>query len=351
MAGNDTDSILSLAEIETNKDIFAAAFDQESFVHDDRGDRSPEMSGTGLEGQDEPEDDDEADEAEASESEGEKEPEQKAEDDAQKRADEAKAQQTEQRPDGKVPPGVLREARDRARAAEAERDALKAKFEEFKSQQQRSFEQINAKFEGFQAALRSQPPQGQQTQQQPEPPKRPDPLEDPEGFAKWTNDAIASGIAQAQRATEERLFNASMSQAESAHGESFRKALDALKEAAPRDRALAVSIRQSPNPGEFLMQWHKRSEAMREIGSDPAAYRARVAEEARNALRNDPDFKRELLESLRDEAATGNNGKPRSTFRAPPSLAGTMGGNTRSPNEIARNDGSDTAIFNSVFTG
>ena len=104
----------------------------------------------------------------------------------------------------------------------------------------------------------------------------------------------------------------------------------------------------SPNPGEALVSWHKRNEALREVGDDPSAYKAKIAEETRQALANDPEFRKQLLEGLRAEAETGDGGKPRTVTRLPASLNRAAGGN-HLRSDLADGDNSNTAIFDSIF--
>ena len=64
-----------------------------------------------------------------------------------------------------------------------------------------------------------------------------------------------------------------------------------MKEAEAAFNAAAVSgqldpetyrrIQASPNPFAAAVQWHQHTQTMAEIGSDPAAYKAKLAEEIR----------------------------------------------------------------------
>src|SRR5581483_3221866 len=83
----------------------------------------------------------------------------------------------------------------------------------------------------------------------------------------------------------------------------------------------------SPNPGEALVSWHKRSATLAEVGDDPAAYRERVAKETREALLKDPEFRKQLLADMRGEAGVGDDGRPRTQVRLPKSLNGAQGSN------------------------
>ena len=72
------------------------------------------------------------------------------------------------------------------------------------------------------------------------------------------------------------------------------------------------------------------------------------AEETRKALASDPEFRKQLLESLREEASTGDDGRPRNLTRLPASLNRASGGNHLRSDSADRDD-SNAAIFDSVF--
>src|SRR6266851_2424183 len=115
------------AIIATEKEIAGAAWGEEDTdAADETGDRSLEDMGDGLEGQREAEEDDEPEDDDAdgeAESEGEA-----AEAEAAALAAAEQAKKTEPPEGGRVPSGKLREANEAKRAAEAERDALKAEL-------------------------------------------------------------------------------------------------------------------------------------------------------------------------------------------------------------------------------
>lgn len=59
-------------------------------------------------------------------------------------------------------------------------------------------------------------------------------------------------------------------------------------EEARRDPSLTAAMFQSPHPWKFAYQKMKQIEAMKEIGSDPAAYRAKVEAEIRAQMQAQP---------------------------------------------------------------
>lgn len=329
--------ILQAAIAATEKEIFDESMDLGDNALENTGERSIEAMGDGLEGQHEPDEDEDDDEGEpAAEGEGEVETEPKGEVEAEPEPAVAAAPKPA---DGRVPPGVLRDANTRARAAEAERDTLKAQLDG-----------LNAKLDGLLARPPQPAPQPQQ-QVQPKPAEViPDLLEDPIGYAKYLETNTQNRVDALNRQWEERTFNQSMTRAQTQHGQAFVNAFEALKTQAQQNPQIARAIRAAPDPGEAVIQWHKRAEAMREIGDDPEQFRTKVAEQARAELMNDPEFRKQVLEGLRSGAQTGDNGRPRTTTNLPPSLRRAAGGNARAVSDTAFLDGSEQAVFTSAFS-
>src|SRR5258707_14956638 len=89
--------------------------------------------------------------------------------------------------------------------------------------------------------------------------------------------------------------------------------------------ALATAQRIGATParaGRIVMQYQERQALLSEIGSDPNAYRQKVREEALA----DPEFRRQLLSGMREDAMRGDGGRPRTQTRLPPSLNAASGG-------------------------
>lgn len=350
MADTEQD-ILRDAIIGTEKEIFGDAFGHEDgLTLDETGDRSREAIGDGLEGQHEGDEGEGEGEAEGEEGEG-GEPEKgeaKPEPRPEAKPDHPKVDE----PQGRVPAGRLREQTERTRAAETERDALKARLEAAEAEGQRKIDALRAE---FMAALRQQPRPADQPKpaDAPKPDAPPDLFENPNAFADYLRNGVKSELAAMQQQMREDRINASMESAKGRHGEAFDKAFAALKAVAqtgsPDGRALAQRLTSSPNPGEAVVSWHKRQETLREVGDDPTAYKAKIAEDTRKALMADPVFRKELLDGLRAEAMTGDDGRTRTTTRLPASLNRAAGGNTRAPNDLDVFDGSDRAIFDGAF--
>lgn len=320
---------LSDAITSTEKEIAGDAWGEvDTDALDETGDRGLEDVGSGLEGQHEAED---ADDVEGEEAEGEEVTE--AEGEGQTEAEvaaaaAAQAGKTEPPEGGRVPSGKLREANEARRAAEAERDALKAEIEKskgdttsLKGQLDLVMREINDLKRG---GVRTEPPKPV------EPKAVPDIFEDPKGFVEHLTQGFQSELSKRDAKLENNRVETSMAIAHAFHKDGFEKAFEAINKLNPQnpdDRTTVQRIYNSPNPGEALVNWHKRSQTLAEVGDDPAAYRERVAKETREALMKDPEFRKSLVAELRGEAARGDDGNPRTTTRLPQSLHRAAGSN------------------------
>lgn len=177
-----------------------------------------------------------------------------------------------------------------------------------------------------------------QPRSEPEAPETPDPLMDPEGYADFVRGSIRQEMVRDKVAS-------SFEDAHEAHGQTFEAAFNLLSRITqagdPRDRDRIIA---APNPGKALMKWFSQREMLREAGDDPAAWRARIAGEAREALKKDPEFRKSLLAELRDEAGTSQTGRPYTTTRLP-SLSGASGGSR----ESSRFPESDAELFHDAL--
>lgn len=352
------DDILGEAVAATEMEIFNAAFGKEGTVLDETGDRSLENMGDGLEGQIEPEDDegeDDESELEAETGEGEEGSEQvdgkgKAPD--KEAAPDPKDAQSQQ-PEGRVPAGRLREQTEKLKAAETEREALKTQLETERANSRKELDAINAKFDGVLAALQRQQPVQPQTTKAAEPETPPDLFEDPKAFAEYLQKGPQEAIKAIEQRFEEMRIDTSLNVAHAKHGETFSSAYKAFVEAGQRGDAESIAmgkrILASPNPGEALVQWHKRNEVFRRVGDDPTAFEGKIREETKSALMQDPEFRRQLLEELRADATAGDNGRPRTVTRLPRSLNSAAGNGHGIPTDRIGGDGSDQSVFDSVF--
>ena len=341
----------------TEKEIAGAAWDQEESVLDETGDRTVEQMGAGLEGQHEPDDDDELPEEDGSEGdeeseEGEGEGDEEAEGEGETEAagdKPADKEKPEVVPDSRdrVPAKRLREQTERTRAIEAERDALKAQFEAERAESKRQIDALNARFDQLMRTAQATKPAETAPVEQ----KVPDFFEDPAGFIGAQTKPLLDTVSQLRADLAAQRVETSMAMAHSKHGDGFAKAFEALGKLSPQnpdDRAIVQRIYANPNPGEALVTWHKRTEALREVGDDPGKYREKIAAETREALMKDPEFRKSLLEGLRAEASRGADGEPRTQVRLPRSLNGAAGGNRRDAT-VAQYDDNDQAIAEAAW--
>lgn len=349
MANNEQD-IISDAIIATNKEIFGDAFDLED-VTSEAGDRSQEAMGEGLEGQHEP------DEGEGEEGEGEPET-VEAKGEAKPEAVKPEATKLEPKGEdddsiGRVPSRILRERTAKLTAAEAERDMLKSSLEAAQANSRKELDALRAEFDRRLAQLSQAKPADQPKPAEVKPEVPPDLFENPTAFAEYVQKGAAAQVQTLSKQMEDMRVNMSMENAHVRHKETFDAAFQTVQKLDPKNpdnQAIVRRIYASPNPGEALVNWHKRNETLREVGDDPAAYKARIAEDARKALREDPEFRKQLLADLRAEAETGDDGRARTTIKLPQSLNRAAGGNTRAPNDLEIYDSSPQAIFEAGFS-
>lgn len=368
MAKAREDIELSEAVDATEKELFAAALGDEPAVHDDTGDQSIEHPDRGLEG--DPEDLGDGTEVEAAPegddgevAEGD---EPILDDKAPKKdPDTGKFVKSDTAPNTKEPPpGRFREVSARAKAAEAERETIKAERDAINAQladERKGREALAAQLE----LLSRQVTQRQQSEQpKPAPvvlPPRPDKFADPDGYDKWVEDTIERRAVAAQEEYSRRLVNMNLEMTRDAHGEKFVTAYNAIIDASQQDPEARIAINKalaSPNAGREIMHWHAARETLREVGPDPAAYRKKVADETRAALLADPEFRKEILAGLKDEAAGRGNAAPRNVIRGPiragttiPSLNGANGAaHLAELNQAAFDDPSDEGAFNRALS-
>lgn len=292
------DDALGEAPLENDGDDSLEQMEDDELVGDDADE--------GEEGEGEP---DETDEAEAGEDgEAAEEPQaRQAGDDSQ-----------QDRQPGRVPSSALRESNERARAAEAERDAERARVRE------------------LDARLRLVEQGG--PREQPKAAEKPDMFADPDAWA-------AHQQAQIEQRFEERRVNGSFAEARDGEPEKFDTAFRALQASDP---ATVQSIVKSHNPGRELMRWHDRQALLREIGNDPAAYEQRVREK----LLADPEVRKQVITRTREDALTGDERGPRTRIRLPPSLSEASGGASHRGRDTDRSRttrSTEREIFESAF--
>ena len=156
---------------------------------------------------------------------------------------------------------------------------------------------------------------------------RPDPLLDPEGYAKAVRDELREEIIAERR--EESLQRAA-----EAHPEEFKAAYTAAQQAV--DPALRARMQSSRDPGKTLLEWHREQKTRQEIGGDLNAYKQRL----RNEALKDPEFRKAAMAAWQAEAQPTSNGRP--NVQLPPSLNGA----TRSGGLPTQSDPTDLSDEN-----
>ena len=337
------------AIIGTEKEIAGDAWgNEDTDALDDTGNRALEAIGEGLEGQVEDDDDAEGDGTETeTEAEGE---EGETEGEAEADGTTVPAEAAREQPEGRVPPSRYREAAERARLAEAERDTLRQQLEARVANPE--LETLKAQVSTLTQLLQGKQ-QPQAVVEPTQPKKAPDIFEDPQGFTDYITQQVQSAVGSVRTDLRQSAVATSFELAHIRHQDAFPKAMDAINKlnpASPEDRAVVQRIYSSPNPGEALVSWHNRHEALSRVGNDPAAYEARIREETRQALLNDPEFKKQLLADMRGEALRGDDGQPRTTTRLPKSLSRAGGSNLGVQRSDPRGgDDSDQAVAESAW--
>lgn len=256
---------------------------------------------------------------------------------------------------GRVPAGRHREetqarraAEQRASDAEAARDRAVAESQETRQQ----FLALNQRLDDLLAG-RVQLPQPQQQQHQAKAPPPPDKFADPDGYDQWVQDRITEARQAGAADVNRRFLEASLADAHDEHGKDFETAYSTLTQLDRNDPAARVTVQKimnAPNPGKALMRWHKDQVAIKEVGGDVAGFKTRIAAETREALKKDPEFRKQLLEELRAEASGEDTGEPaRTVTRLPRSLNQARGGGAGQLPDRRLMDGSDAAIFEDLW--
>jgi hypothetical protein len=225
---------------------------------------------------------------------------------------EAKAAEATEDDTANVPSWRLKQSTAEKRAAEAERDALKSRLE--------SMERQMAAFQ----------PKAEQPKQEDI-----DPLLDPIGFRKSMQEGFNAELQKVQ-------LNSNLAIAHVRHGDTFEKAYEALLAEGQRgNRQLVTQLVGSQNPGESIVRWHKNQETLREVGNDPASYKAKVLEDAMK----DPEFLSKAMEAARVSA--GGQSQGNSTVKLPPSLSRATGSTQNT--DPADSDNSEKSVFDYAF--
>jgi hypothetical protein len=164
----------------------------------------------------------------------------------------------------------------------------------------------------------------------------PDPLLDPTGYQQHIDRTWNEKLLNQQREFDLRLTRATQPQA-------FDAAYAAAQQAiAKGDTELQMRMQRSSTPGDTLMAWHRERQIMQEVGTDPAAYRQKLLDEALK----DSTFLAKALEAAKATATgakpgTQPSGKP--AINLPPSLTNVArSDHVTDPDD---NDVSDEGLF------
>jgi hypothetical protein len=348
MAKESSDPITA-AMIATENEIAGFAWGvEDTDPADPTGDRSLEGMGDGLEGQHEPDEGEEPEGDEPEDGEGD-------EPVVEPKPEVVEPKPGEQQPiaradtQGLVPSRKLREAGERARALEVERDALKAAMDKRDADTKAQLDLMMREL----AVLKTAPRDPVKPMEATKPEVIPDIFEDPTGFAKHLQKGFQDELARRDAQLSNLRVENSMAIAHKFHKDAFEKAWSAVNALNPQDpdaRQTVQRIMASPDPGEALVNWHKRNETLAIVGDDPTKFVEKTRAELRESLLKDPEFRKQLLAEMRGEATNGADGQARNVTRLPRSLA-AVGGSNGGVDRIDPNafDGSPQAIAESAW--
>ena len=146
------------------------------------------------------------------------------------------------------------------------------------------------------AEARAQALEQQIAQQKPEP--LPDLYDNPEEFAAKIESRIEGKVSQALQ--QERMNSSEIVMRATVGDESYDEAVNAFVEAAKTDQALGNAAFSSPAPAKYAYDQGKAILFKKEVGNDPAAYRAKVEAEVREKLLAEQGVKNTAQQSQAD---------------------------------------------------
>jgi hypothetical protein len=173
-----------------------------------------------------------------------------------------------------VPINELLAVRDRAQAAERERDEYRRRVEERDRREQQA-----------EAARRQQVP---------------DMITQPQQYHAWIMQQFRQELQAEREAARAGVVDISMSMQHEQHGDTFVQAYQSLQSEYQRGNIqLRNWVVNSPNPGKALMTWWADVSARQEIGNDFAGFKQRYREQ----LKADPAFRKEFADFIRGQQA------------------------------------------------
>jgi len=251
----------------------------------------------------------------------------KAEEKTEPEKTEAEApREQEQDEHGQIPSWRLREVAEERRLAKAEAEAERQRRTTLEQELVQMRQQLQT----------LQKPKDEPKQEEI------DPLIDPQGFAKRLQSSFQE---QLQEQLREVQLNNNLALASVKHGEKFDAAYNAFVQAAQQgDRLTYQSVMNSPNPGEAMVRWHAQQMTLKEVGSDPAAYKQKLLDEAMK----DPAFQAKVIEAIKGGSVQSGQRPQNNITQLPPSLSRATGSKSGSSIEDDT-DNSDGAVFNYAF--
>lgn len=213
-------------------------------------------------------------------------------------------------------------------ALQATREKAKRKYTETVSDFEKRMAEVEQRNEQRFAQLIAQL---QPKQAQPEPAPAPEIWDDPNAFVRSQAMEMVSPLRQQMLAMAREVAEVRY------QPDAVKAAEDAFNNAARTGQIDPVEynrIQSSPNPFAAAVQWHQKTTTMAEIGSDPAAYKAKLAEEIRAQVMaelqqgNTPPAATERpAPVMPGNFATGRNVGARSgpAYAGPPSLEDIIG--------------------------
>ena len=130
--------------------------------------------------------------------------------------------------------------------------------------------ELQRQFEDAQRRATAPPPQQQAP---PQPP--PDPVTDPRGYAQYVEQR------EAQRELNARLNNSEMYIRDKVGDEKLSEYVNEFRQMANADPTLFGKLYSQPHPYAWLTREVDRLRLVRDVGDDPAAFRAKIEAEAR----------------------------------------------------------------------
>jgi hypothetical protein len=212
--------------------------------------------------------------------------------------EEAPAEPVKEKPDHRIPLTELLNEREKRQNAERQREAYEQELSQLRQQMQ---------------ALQT--------------PREPiDIFANPEAYTQ----SIEQQMGEKLRAME---ANFSLRLAHNKHGEVFTEAFQEVMQR-PLQDPMRQQVINSSDPGETLVSLYQRERTLKEVGTDPAAYKAKILEDALK----DPSFLAQAMQTARQSA--GAQPKPNNKIDLPPSL-----NKVASANSGDDNDDSDGSVF------